>query len=63
MYCYSFEPYPWTQHYSQQPEILEYLHHCAGAWNASADISTLCTAMLTQCCALMNEGLSTLHVL
>lgn len=30
MYCYSFEPYPWTQHYSEQEEILQYLHHCAG---------------------------------
>lgn len=30
MYCYSFEPYPWTQLYSEQKEILQYLHHCAG---------------------------------
>ena len=30
MYCYSFEPYPWTQHFAGQQEILKYIHHCAG---------------------------------
>lgn len=39
MYCYSFEPYPWTQHYSAQPEILEYLHHCAGRGGRGAAYS------------------------
>jgi cation diffusion facilitator CzcD-associated flavoprotein CzcO len=32
MYSYSFEPYPWTQLYSEQKEILQYLHHCAGEY-------------------------------
>jgi cation diffusion facilitator CzcD-associated flavoprotein CzcO len=30
MYSLSFEPYPWSEVYSGQPEILQYLHHCAG---------------------------------
>lgn len=29
-YCYSFEPYPWPKHFSDQADILKYLHHCAG---------------------------------
>lgn len=33
LYCYSDEPYPWTEHYSSQPEILRYLHHCADTYH------------------------------
>ena len=30
LYSYSFEPYPyWEYKWSHQPQILEYLHHCA----------------------------------
>lgn len=30
LYCYSFEPNPdWSRKYSEQPEILRYLEHCA----------------------------------
>jgi cyclohexanone monooxygenase len=35
-YCYSFEPYPWSKHFSDQPEILAYLHRCAGKRPAAA---------------------------
>jgi cation diffusion facilitator CzcD-associated flavoprotein CzcO len=32
LYSFSFEPFPWTEHYSGQPEILKYLHHCAATY-------------------------------
>lgn len=38
LYCYSFEPYPWTEHFSSQPEILKYLHHCVDKYGLWAHI-------------------------
>ncbi|MHB1928067.1 MAG: NAD(P)-binding protein [Acidimicrobiales bacterium] len=31
-YCYSFEPWQWSERYAAQPEILRYARHVADRW-------------------------------
>lgn len=51
MYCYSFEPYPWTKHYAEQEEILQYLHHCAGKlFHWAHMMCRHAKGLLKQCC-------------
>uniref|UniRef100_A0A383W441 Flavin-containing monooxygenase n=1 Tax=Tetradesmus obliquus TaxID=3088 RepID=A0A383W441_TETOB len=46
LYCFSFEPYPFTRHYSGQPEILRYQQHCVTKYGLAPHIrlSTRVTA-------------------
>ncbi|KAF6256910.1 monooxygenase protein [Scenedesmus sp. NREL 46B-D3] len=46
LYCYSFEPHPFSRHYSGQPEILSYQRHCVDKYGLAPHIrlSTRVTA-------------------